>query len=256
VPALESVRGALMFDGSHLRRSLLTGRWLGGPVELHLSERTEHRARVFAVKAQGLMDVRQLAALGTVADPRALDGAAEWSGDFVLEPQTSARAAHWLARLDATLTGVTSRLPEPFTKAAGIPAPLHVDVAGSSERAELHLALADRLHSVFEIATVSDAWRIERGNVRFGGTAPVALTADHGVVVSGRLARLDPATYVAAWNRAEREDLVLPHLSGAVFVNELRLPGSVYADANLRLRGPGRAPLDLQIEPFTSRPGS
>jgi uncharacterized protein YhdP len=258
VPALESVRGALMFDGGHLQRSLLTGRWLGGPMELHLSERTEHRARVFAVKAQGLMDVRQLAALGTVADPRLLDGNAEWSGDFALEPETAAHPAHWQARLDAALTGVTSHLPEPLTKASGVAAPLHVDVAGSSARAELHLGLADRLRSVFEIAAVgNDAWRVERGNVRFGGTAPVLLTAERGVVVSGRLARLDPSSYVAAWNRAERDDLLLPRVSGAVFVNELRLPGNVYADANLRLRGPGGAPLDLQIEPVSSRrPGS
>jgi uncharacterized protein YhdP len=258
VPALESVRGALMFDGGHLQRSLLTGRWLGGPMELHLSERTDHHGRAFAVKAQGLMDVRQLAALGTVADPRALDGDAEWSGDFELEPETSSRPAHWQARLDAALTGVTSRLPEPLTKPAGIAAPLHVDVAGSSARAEVHLGLADRLHSVFEIAAVGeDAWRVERGTVRFGGTAPVALTADRGVVVSGRLARLDPLSYVAAWNRAERDDLLLPRVSGAVFVNELRFPGNVYADANLRLRGPGGAPLDLQVEPVASRrPGS
>ena len=258
VPPLQALRGALTFDGAHLRRSLLTGRWLGGPVALRLSERADARGRAFAVKAQGLMDVRQLAALGTVADPTALDGDAEWTGDFLLEPETLAHPAHWQARLDAALTGVASRLPEPLTKAAGVLAPLHVDVAGSSERAELHLALADRLHSVFEIAAAGDdAWRVERGNVRFGGTAPVALTAEHSVIVSGALARLDPTPYVAAWNRAEQEDLLLPRVSGAVFVGELLSAGNVYADANLRVRGPGRAPLGLTIEPFAgSGPGT
>jgi uncharacterized protein YhdP len=258
VPALQAVRGALMFDGGHLRRSLLTGRWLGGPVALRLSERTDKRAQAFAVKAQGLMDVRQLAALGTVADPTALDGDAEWNGDFLLEPETPLHPAHWQARLDAALTGVTSRLPEPLTKAAGVSAPLHVDVAGSSARAELHLALADRLQSVFEIASAGDdAWRVERGTVRFGGTGPVALSPERSVIVSGRLARLDPTPYVAAWNRAEHEDLLLPRVSGAVFVGELLSAGNVYADANLRVRGRGHAPLGLTIEPFApSRPGT
>jgi len=256
VPALESVRGALAFDGGHLQRSLLTARWLGGPVTLHLSERPERRAGAFAVRAQGLMDVRELAALGTVADPSALDGDAEWSGDFLLEPQSPSHPAQWQARLDATLTGVASRLPEPLTKAAGVAAPLHVDISGSSERAQLHLALADRLHSVFEIvAAGDDAWRVERGSVRFGGTGPIALAAESSVVLSGRLARLEPTPYLAAWNRAGRE-LLLPPLTGGVFVSELLAAGDVYADANLKVRRSGGA-LALQIEPFSAeRPGT
>jgi uncharacterized protein YhdP len=256
VPALESVRGALAFDGGHLQRSLLTARWLGGPVTLRLSERPERRAGAFSVKAQGLMDVRELAALGTVADPSALDGDAEWSGDFLLEPESPSHPAQWQARLDATLTGVASRLPEPLTKAAGVAAPLHVDITGSSERAELHLALADRLHSVFEIvAAGDDAWRVERGSVRFGGTGPVALAAERAVVLSGKLARLEPTPYLAAWNRAGR-DLMLPRVSGGVFVSELLAAGDVYSDANLQVRRSGGA-LALQIEPFTAgQPGT
>jgi len=256
VPALESVRGALTFDGGHLQHSLLSARWLGGPVTLRLSERPERRAGAFSVKAQGLMDVRELAALGTVADPAALDGVAEWNGDFLLEPQSPSHPAQWQARLDATLTGVTSRLPEPLTKAVGVAAPLHVDISGSSERAELHLALADRLHSVFEIvAAGDDAWRVERGSVRFGGTGPVALAAESAVVLSGKLARLEPTPYLAAWNRAGR-DLMLPRLSGGVFVSELLAAGDVYADANLKVRRSGGV-LALQIEPFSAgQPGT
>jgi uncharacterized protein YhdP len=253
VPALQSVRGALAFDGGHLQRSLLTAHWLGGPVTLRLSERP---ARAFSVKAQGFMDVRELAALGTVADPAALDGDAEWTGEFLLEPDSPSHPAQWQARLDATLTGVTSRLPEPLTKAAGVAAPLHVDVSGSSERAELHLVLADRLHSVFEIvAAGDDAWRVARGSVRFGGTGPVALAAEPAVVLSGKLARLEPSWYLAAWNRAGR-DLLLPRVSGGVFVSELLAAGDVYPDANLRVHRSGGA-LDLTIEPFAAaRPGT
>jgi len=151
---------------------------------------------------------------------------------------------------------VTSRLPEPLTKAAGIAAPLHVDVSGSSARAELHLALADRLHSVFEIvAAGDDAWRVARGSVRFGGTGPVALAEEPAVVLSGTLPRLESTPYVAAWNRAGR-NLLLPRVSGGVFVSELLAAGDVYSDANLQVRRSGRA-LDLTIEPFAAaRPGT
>lgn len=247
MPPLEAVRGALAFDGGHLQRSLLTARWLGGPVSLKVSERAERRARAFVVKAQGLLDVRELASLGTFADPAQLSGKAEWSGDFLLLPDSPLHPAQWQARLDATLTGITSRLPEPLTKAAGVAAPLHIEIAGSSERAEVRFALADRLHSVFEItAAGDDAWRVERGSVRFGGTGPVALAAEPAVVLSGKLARLEPSPYVATWNRVRR-DVMLPRVSGGVFVSELLAAGDVYPDANLKVRrsAPG---LDLQIE--------
>ncbi|HEY5102319.1 MAG TPA: DUF3971 domain-containing protein [Steroidobacteraceae bacterium] len=256
VPPLEAVRGSLAFDGGHLQRSLLTARWLGGPVSLHVAERSERHTRVFAVKAQGLLDVRKLAALGTFADPDALSGDAEWNGDFLLTPDSRRHRARWQGRLDATLTGVTSRLPEPLTKAAGIAAPLHIDVAGSAERAELRFALADRLHSVFEISAVGDnAWRVERGSVRFGGSGPVSLAAEPAVVLSGKLARLELSPYIATWNR-ERRDVVLPPVSGAVFVSELLAAGDIYADAHLKVRR-GAAGLDLQMETPTSgrRPG-
>jgi uncharacterized protein YhdP len=148
-------------------------------VTLRLSERPERRAGAFSVKAQGLMDVRELAAWEpSPTRPRstAMPSGTEISCSSRSHPS---HPAQWQARLDATLTGVTSRLPEPLTKAAGVAAPLHVDISGSSERAELHLALADRLHSVFEIvAAGDDAWRVERGSVRFGGTGPVALAAE------------------------------------------------------------------------------
>jgi len=257
MPPLEAVRGALAFEGGHLQRSLLTARWLGGPVSLRVAERAERRASVFVVRAQGLLDVRELASLGTFADPAALAGEAEWSGDFLLEPDSPLRRAQWQARLDATLTGITSRLPEPLTKAAGVAAPLHIEIAGSRERAEVRFALAERLHSVFEIvAAGDDAWRVERGSVRFGGSGPLTLAAEPAVVLSGKLARLEPYPYVATWNRVRR-DVILPRVSGAVFVTELLAAGDVYQDANLKVRrsAPG---LDLQIEPRSAdrRPGT
>jgi uncharacterized protein YhdP len=257
MPPLQAVRGALAFDGGHLQHSQLTARWLGGPVALKVSERAERRGRAFVVKAQGLLDARELAALGTFADPAQLSGTAEWSGDFLLVPDSPLHPAQWQARLDTTLTGITSHLPEPLSKAEGVAAPLHIEIAGSSERAEVRFALADRLHSVFEItAAGDDAWRVERGSVRFGGAGPVALAAEPAVVLSGKLARLEPSPYVATWNRVRR-DVLLPQVSGSVFVSELMAAGDVYPDANLKVRRSSPR-LDLQIEPLAAdrRPGT
>jgi hypothetical protein len=121
----------------------------------------------------------------------------------------------------------------------------------------VRLALADRLHSVFEItAAGDDAWRVERGSVRFGGAGPVTLAAEPAVVLSGKLARLEPSPYVATWNRVRR-DVMLPTVSGGVFVSELLAAGDVYPDANLKVRRSALG-LDLQIEPLAQdrRPGT
>jgi hypothetical protein len=81
------------------------------------------------------------------------------------------------------------------------------------------------------------------------------LAAERAVVLSGKLARLEPTPYLAAWNRAGR-DLMLPRLSGGVFVSELLAAGDVYADANLKVRRSGGV-LALQIEPFSAgQPGT
>jgi hypothetical protein len=110
---------------------------------------------------------------------------------------------------------------------------------------------------VFEIvAAGDDAWRVERGSVRFGGTGPVALAAEPAVVLSGKLARLEPSPYVATWNRVRRA-VMLPRVSGGIFVSELLAAGDVYPDATLKIRrsAPG---LDLQIEPLAAgrQPGT
>jgi hypothetical protein len=88
--------------------------------------------------------------------------------------------------------------------------------------------------------------------VSFGGTGPDQLEAEPAVVLSGRLARLEPTAYLAAWNRAGR-DLLLPRISGGIFVSELKAAGDVYSDANLRVHRSGGT-LALQIEPYGADP--
>ena len=89
VPALEAVRGALAFDGGHLQRSILTASLAGRSGDTApCPKRPEHAQRDLWLGRKGLMDVRELAALGTVADPRFAHGVAEWSGEFLLEPET------------------------------------------------------------------------------------------------------------------------------------------------------------------------
>ena len=153
------------------------------------------------------------------------------------------------------LTGVTSRLPEPLTKAAGIAAPLHIDIAARSARAELRLALADRLHSVFEIvAAGDDAWRVERGSVRFGGMGPVHWRPSLRWFSGGSLRASSPHL-TSPRGTARGATMLLPRVSGAVFVSELLQRRQCLCGCQpVHARPRWSAGLDLQDRALVTRP--
>ena len=147
LPSIESVRGSLAFDGGRLQRSTLTGRWLGGPVTLRVSERRDERGTALVIQAQGLLDAQQLVALTGFGSLPEVAGETPWSGELTYQPQEAARPARWQLDADASLIGVSSRLPEPLAKAVVTAVPLRVEASGSGSAAEVAISLGNRLRS-------------------------------------------------------------------------------------------------------------
>ena len=252
MPPMESLRGTLVFDSGSLRRSTLTGSWLGGPVTLNVGERRDHGTQVLSIQGHGVLDARQLAlaaTAGTVIDQTlAPTGNAEWSGELSYLAGNDSRPAQWRVKADSSLVGITSHLPEPLAKAGMTALPLHVEVQGSAAAAQLRLSLGDRLHSLVSMRRHDDtSWQVERGDVRFGTTA--ALLPDTPVVlVEGRLNRLDLPAYVAAWQQLRREPAA-PPIRADLLAGEMLVAGRGYpgvrvlaertdAGANLELQSP------------------
>lgn len=243
IPAIDALHGTLIFDDGNLRRSTLTGSWLGGPVTLNIGERRERGASMLAIQGHGVLDARQLALVataGTVIDQtRAPTGRAEWSGELSYVAGIDSRLAHapsdravgdgaagdravsdgipsgdgptqWRVKADSTLIGIESHLPQPLAKPGQAALPLHVEAQGTAASAELRLNLGDSLHSLLSLRRRDDAtWRVERGNVRFG-TTPVSLPAKPVVLVEGRVDQLDLPAYVAAWQQLRAEPAAPP----------------------------------------------
>ena len=250
IPPIDSVRGTLVFDRGYLRRSTLTGTWLGGPVTLNVGERREHGSLVLGIQARGVLDARQLAlaaTAGTVIDETmAPVGRSEWGGELDYLAGSDSKPAQWRVRADSSLIGIASHLPEPLAKSGAAAVPLHVEAQGTAAAAQLRLSLGERLRSLFSLRRRDDArWQVERGNLRFG-TAAAVLPAAPEVLVEGRLNRFDLPAYVAAWQQLRREPVV-PAIRAELTAGELLVAGRSYADVKVSA-GRTEAGADLHLQ--------
>jgi uncharacterized protein YhdP len=252
IPSIDAVQGTLVFEGGYLRRSVLKGAWLGGPVTLNVSESREHGGPVLAIQGRGVLDARQLALAATagivIDETRAPTGRADWSGELVYVAASETRPAQWRVRADSSLVGILSHLPEPLGKLTASAVPLHIEAQGTAEDAHLRLSLSDRLRSLLALRRRDDAtWQVERGDVQFG-TAPAVLPEGPAVLVEGHLRQLDLPAYVVAWQQL-RAAPTAPAIRADLIAGELLVAGHRYAGvrvlaertdagAHLRLQSP------------------
>jgi uncharacterized protein YhdP len=261
MPPMDGLRGTLVFDSGSLRRSTLTGTWLGGPVTLNVGERREHGTPVLLIQGHGVLDARHLAlaaTAGTVIDQTmAPTGNADWSGELAYVAGADSRPAQWRVRAESSLMGVVSHLPEPLMKASGVAVPLHVEAQGTADSAQLRLSLGDRLRGLLSLSrrdgsasrdgqeSRDDAtWQVERGNVQFG-TAPAVLPSAPVVLVEGRVGRLDLPAYVAAWQQL-RQEPGAPPIRADLIAGEMLVTGRGYANVRV-LAERTDAGADLQL---------
>jgi uncharacterized protein YhdP len=230
LPPLEGVTGSFVFDSGRLKRSTLTGSWLGGPVTLRVGERREKGVRVLGVQAQGTLTAERLAALanatGTVA------GNTDWTGELAYVQANDTQAARWRMRADSNLLGVVSSLPEPFAKRSAAALPVHLEVTGASDFAQLRANLGDRARSLFTLSRRPDVgWAVDRGAVRFGTSAPI-LPSEPVVLVRGRVSQLDLPAYAVAWMRLRRDSL--PTIRAQMVADEMLVAGRRYDEVSLQ----------------------
>ncbi|HEY8510021.1 MAG TPA: DUF3971 domain-containing protein, partial [Steroidobacteraceae bacterium] len=232
LPALESVSGTLAFDDGRMQRSTLTGSWFGGPVTMRVSERRQQQTTALAIEARGMLDARQLTQLAQIQELSELSGQSPWTGQLIYQLPGESAPPRIDARLEASLAGVASRLPEPLAKAAGTEMPLHLEVIGTDALATLRISLADRLRAAFRLERPKGSWRVERGSVRLGGES-ATLPDEPLIALEGRVSRLDMPAYVSLWQRL-RSDVEDVRLLLDVHAGQVAVAGRVFADVSLR----------------------
>jgi uncharacterized protein YhdP len=230
LPPLQGVTGSFVFDSGRLQRSTLTGSWLGGPVTLRVGERREKGLRVLAIQAQGTLPAERLANLANATGT--VEGNTDWTGELAYVQGDGSQAPRWRMRADSNLLGVVSSLPEPFTKRAAAVVPVHLEVTGTSDSAQLRANLGDRVRSLFALSRRPDVgWAVDRGAVRFGAAAP-ALPSEPVVLVRGRVSQLDLPAYAAAWQRLRRDSL--PTIRAQMVADEMLVGGRTYDEVSLQ----------------------
>ncbi len=232
LPPIHDLSGTLAFSDGRVRRSTLTGQWLGGPVALNIAEHRQHGASGLLISSRGLMNAREaLLAAGGSVEAAPLQGNAEWSASLDIPAATDPRQVRWRIRADSNLVGVSSRLPEPFAKAQGAALALRLDAQGSTDHGQLRVSLGERLRGVAAVTRSGNTWRIERGAVRFAASVP-PLPQQPVVLVEGAVGRLDLPAYLALWRQAGA-DAALPAVQGRFTSEQLLIGSHNYANVTL-----------------------
>jgi uncharacterized protein YhdP len=267
MPSMESLHGSLVFDSGSLRRSALTGTWLGGPVTLNVGERREHGALVLSIQGRGTLDARHLALAATagtqIDQTLAPAGTADWTGEISFlagnetQPERSGgnpekrqqrdagqpehsggnpekrqrrdagQPLQWRLKADSNLVGVVSHLPEPLMKAAAAAVPLHVEAQGSADSAQLRLNLGDRFRSLLALTRHDDSTWQVERGNVQLGTTTAVLPIEPLVLVEGRVNRLELPAYVAAWQQLRREPAA-PPIRANLLAGEMLVAGRGY----------------------------
>jgi uncharacterized protein YhdP len=169
LPPIESLRGSLAFDDGQLQRSTLTGAWQGKALTLKVAGAGERAPGAISVHAQGVVDTQKLIALSQFRDLVDVSGDAAWNGEFLYTPPTEGEEAQWRGYADSNLVGVESNLPAPLGKLASAILPLHLQLSGEGDTAEVHATLAEGVRSAFSLRMRKEGtWEIERGTFDSG----------------------------------------------------------------------------------------
>jgi len=173
LPPVEKLAGTLRYSGGQLRGLALAGTWSGGPIEIE-SRRTAARVSGFAIS--GVADTgRLLRLLGETDATSRISGQVSWTGTAQRLDDGKASDT-WQLSLASALTGVESRLPEPFDKSAAralpVSAHLRVNVDGIQDF-QLESGRDVKIHGAFENGNLIARFGVQgvTGELRRDGNA-------------------------------------------------------------------------------------
>ncbi|SFN27479.1 TIGR02099 family protein [Nitrosospira briensis] len=187
VPDLENINGVLTFGDAGISIENIGARLLGGPVVINAAQMTDGSRHLSAVGKVNLDNLYQ-PSQGRITRSAQLwtsylHGSTDWRAEI--------RMRHALMDLsiESPLLGITSDLPEPFSKDAIDAAPLRLErKAAGPNREEFILSYGDVVTAkIKRVQDNSGKYHVERGHANFGNTMSVVLPDTTGVLVSGLL---------------------------------------------------------------------
>lgn len=188
LPNLNDINGVVAFTGSGIKAENMTAHFLGGPVVINSTDMPDGSIRLSAVGKVNLSKMSEPPQGSARAAPlwrRHLRGDTDWLATVDIRNKSAD------VSIESSLVGITSDLPEPFSKAATDTARLRFERrAMDSNSDELSLSYGDLVTAKFERGR-DDAgnYRVERGIVSFG-SAP-AILPRNGISATGEMPSLN-----------------------------------------------------------------
>ena len=191
IPNLGKVNGVLTFSDSKIESENITAQFLGGTVAVSSASMPGGGIRLSATgkaNLDNLIPPAQSRNIGPsqLSWTRYLSGGTDWRAVVQIHNKLVD------VSVDSSLQGITSNLPEPFSKVATDVTPLHFErKAVSLDRDVLNLSYGGLVKAkVKRLRDNASNYQVERGIVSFG-TTPLLLPEKMGISVRGTLPLLD-----------------------------------------------------------------
>ncbi len=247
---VEAATGEVWVRNSEVYAPRLSARALGGPLGLAVDTREREGQRVTEVVMDGQLLAERLQPLLPLPEGRTLAGGTAWRALLTLG-RADSPAAYGGYRLEVAsdLQGLGSTLPAPLNKSPSSRWPLQVTLTSEArERLGLDLRLPGRVDARLAFAKNGEPWRLERGTLRLGPGRAGSLPLSSGLLVRGRLDRLDVDELTSLrWSKPakRRFNEILGSLD--LDVQRLRVLGRDFAEVNLAMR-PASAFWSIEVD--------
>lgn len=190
IPNLGKVNGILTFTDSKIGVENITAYFLGGPVALSSASMPGGSIRLSATGKANLDNLTPPSQSKTVGPSqswtRYLSGGTDWRATIHVHNNKLVDLS-----VDSSLQGITSNLPEPFSKPATDVAPLHFERKADSDGDILNLSYGTVVKArIKRLRDNATNYRVDRGVVNFG-TTPLLSPEKMGISVRGTLPLLD-----------------------------------------------------------------
>lgn len=190
LPSLSDISGEIFFTESGISANNITARLLGGPMSLSSVDTRDGSVRMIALGKINLDNLygswQRDATRSPHAWTRYLRGSAEWRGMIHVRNKLANLS------IESSLQGITSALPEPFSKAAPDRIPLRFErKAAAVNKDTLILSYGDiAAAKVRRTQDEAEEYQVDEGVVTFGAASVPTLEMP-GISVSGTIRTLD-----------------------------------------------------------------
>jgi len=189
---LNNIQGELHFTENDLIADKLSGQLFDRPVELTvntLSAKADTITQVTVIGSAAITDIEK--GFSVKLNPYVV-GDFKYRGLLELHGLSQSN----VFKLDSDLQGITIDLPQPFAKAAASKSKFSLAYYfGGNKLSRIIVNYNDQINAALAIKKINvKPWTVLIGEIKFG-TAPAAIFATSGIVISGFIKKLDWAVW-------------------------------------------------------------